>query len=86
MNIQLRLFGACRDLHPEPVLQFTLADGSRIADLRRALPAQFTHADSGRAAALIAASAFASDEELLRDNDPLPADGRVAIMPPVSGG
>ena len=86
MNIQLRLFGACRDLHPQPVVAFALAEGSRIADLRHALPAQLTHADPARAAALIAASAFASDEELLRDSDPVPADGRVAILPPVSGG
>ncbi len=85
-DITLGLYGACRDLHPEPALRLALPDGATVADLRRALPAHFSAASSAKAHALISASAFATDQALLRDTDPLPEDGQLSILPPVSGG
>jgi molybdopterin synthase sulfur carrier subunit len=86
MQIQLDLYGACRDLHSQPSLSITLPQGSLVGALRAALPASFDRADLARATALVASSAFASDSALLRDADVIPADGRLAILPPVSGG
>jgi len=86
MKIELSLYGACRDLHRGPLLQVDLRDGSRVGDLRRVLPEHLGLDDPTRARALIGASAFATDDDVLRDSDPLPPDGRLAILPPVSGG
>ena len=66
-------------------LRFDL-QAQTVADLRRALPAQFDAEHAERARTLLAASAFASDSSLLRDSDPLPADGALSVLPPVSGG
>lgn len=85
-HITLGLYGACRDLHPEPTLQLVMPEGATVGDLRRCLPARFDTAQADRASALVAASAFATDLALLRDSDPLPADGQLSILPPVSGG
>lgn len=85
-RITLSLYGAFRDLASTPMLRFELPQAQRIADLRDALPAQFAAEHAERARALIAVSAFASDTALLRDSDPLPADGALSILPPVSGG
>lgn len=85
-EITLSLYGACRDLHTQSSLRLPMPDSATVADLRQALPAHFPSADAQRVAALLKASAFASDEALLRDADPLPDDGRVSILPPVSGG
>jgi molybdopterin synthase sulfur carrier subunit len=86
MQIQLDLYGACRELHSQPSLALELPESSLVGALRAALPPHFNRADPARAAALVASSAFASDSALLRDADPIPADGRLAILPPVSGG
>lgn len=82
MTIELLLFGAFRDWFGAPSLEIEIADGARIADLRRLLQAQW----SAREAGLLAASAFASETTVLRDADPLPADAPIALLPPVSGG
>ncbi|MCB1553305.1 MAG: hypothetical protein KDJ14_05805 [Xanthomonadales bacterium] len=86
IQIQLDLYGACRDLHSQPSLSLALPQDSLVGALRAALPACFDRADLARATALVASSAFASDSALLRDADVIPADGRLAILPPVSGG
>ena len=85
-TVTVSLFGASRDLHPQPRVQLDLPEDARVGDLRRALPGCFVHAEPTRVAALLAASALASDSTLLRDADALPADGRLALLPPVSGG
>ncbi|MCK7593187.1 MoaD/ThiS family protein [Pseudomarimonas salicorniae] len=86
-TVTLALHGACRELHPQPSIEVELdAPVATVGDLRRALPGCFPDAPAGKVAALLQASAFASDEALLRDGDPLPGDGRLAILPPVSGG
>lgn len=85
-TVTVTLYGACRDLHPEPRVSLGLADTATVADLRRALPACFDGAPAARVASLLAASVFASDSTVLRDADALPADGRLALLPPVSGG
>lgn len=86
MKVELRLFGAFRDYEPASRVALELPDGARIADLRAAVLAYArTHWPTFRPG-LLASSAFASEQAVLRDGDAVPADGRVAVLPPVSGG
>ena len=86
MKIELSLFGALRDLDPDARIVLELPEGARVADLRTALR---VHADAhwpGFGPGLLVKSAFASEQAVLRDSESLPADGRIAVLPPVSGG
>ena len=85
MTVTLALFGAFRDLHSAPTLQLQV-DGREIADLRRSLIAHLESQGKGDKRGLVSVSAFASEQSILRDGDPIPADGQLAILPPVSGG
>jgi molybdopterin synthase sulfur carrier subunit len=85
MKMQVQLFGAFSDLVPERKLELEVA-GMQVADLRRALREQLAQRWPEFRAGLLDYSAFADTERVLRDDEPLPADGMVAILPPVSGG
>lgn len=86
MKVQLSLFGAFRELEPAARIELDVADGADIAQLRAALD-RFARANwPGFRPGLLASSAFASDTAVLRDHDAVPDDGRVAVLPPVSGG
>lgn len=86
MRIELKLFGAYRDFEPAPQIVLEVGEDASVADLRRAL-LDFGGAHwPGFRPGLLACSAFASDTEVLRDDAALPADGRMAVLPPVSGG
>lgn len=84
MKIELSLFGAFREFDALVVLE--LPAGARVADLRAALQAHGEAHWPRFQAALLARSAFASESAVLRDHEPLPDNGRMAILPPVSGG
>lgn len=85
MNVSIALFGAFRDLHGEPVLALDVA-GEKVADVRHALAVHLAQSSAHDRSALIKASAFADETRVLRDNDDIPSDGKLAILPPVSGG
>ena len=86
MNIELRLFGAFRDYEPAALVNLEVADGARVAAVRAALDAHGRARWPGFQPALLQRSALASDEAVLRDHEAVPADGRMAVLPPVSGG
>jgi molybdopterin synthase sulfur carrier subunit len=86
MNIEVKLFGAFRDHQPDARVALELAEGATVADLRRALEAHAAAHWPAFNPKLLAYSAFASDKSVLRETDALPADGRLAVLPPVSGG
>jgi molybdopterin synthase sulfur carrier subunit len=82
----VQLFGPFRDFQPQPFVELDVADGANIAAAREALA---THAAAHWPACtpgLLRSTAFASEVALLRDGDALPADGRIAVIPPVNGG
>lgn len=85
MNIELELFGTLRDLELGDRLCLSVS-GEYVADLRSALvvyaAARWPHISSG----LLNRCAFATASSVLRDSEPLPADGRMVVLPPVSGG
>jgi molybdopterin synthase sulfur carrier subunit len=86
MKIQLGLFGAFREFEPQGHIELEIADGADIAQLRSAFDAFARERWSGFRPGLLASSAFASESAVLRDHEPVPSDGRVAVLPPVSGG
>ena len=84
-RIQVQLFGAFSELVPDRMLQVEV-DGDCVGDLRRAMREHLVlHWPSFRSA-LLDYSAFADEQRVLRDDEALPADGRLAVLPPVSGG
>ncbi len=86
MTVTLRLFGAFREYEPSGRVQLQVPEPATVADLRAALDAfGRTHWPAFRPE-LLRVSAFASASDVLRDAEPLPADGELAILPPVSGG
>lgn len=87
-SVTVQLFGAFRDCDSRPRIELRVPNDARVEDLRRAL-ARFGEAQWGSRfrPALLAASAFASSREILRDGSPLPAgETDFAVLPPVSGG
>jgi molybdopterin synthase sulfur carrier subunit len=81
----VQLFGAFSELVPAREISVPV-EGGQIIDLRRALRALLQERFPQFRAGLVDYSAFADEQRVLRDNDLLPSDGRVAILPPVSGG
>lgn len=86
MTIELSLFGAFRQFEPAARIEFDVPPGSTVGDVRAAISAYAQTHWSGFQPALLKASAFASDQRVLRDAEAVPEDGRMALLPPVSGG
>ncbi len=84
-EIELELFGALRDLEPGDRLCLPVA-GESVADLRAALVQHAASHWPQTGAGLLGSCAFATPTQILRDGQPLPKDGRMAVLPPVSGG
>lgn len=86
MQITLELFGRFRDFHPASTLALDCADATSVDDVRVALVAYGEAHWPGFDAGLVLRSALASREDFLPRGAAIPADGRLAIIPPVSGG
>ena len=86
MKIEISLFGALRECEPDARLQLDLADDAGVAGLRAALAAHAQSHWPAPRAGLLGKCALADERSILRDGDALPVDGRVAVLPPVSGG
>lgn len=85
MDIELELFGALRGLETGDRLVVPVT-GANVADLRAALQAHAGAHWPSTSASMLTSCAFATSSEILRDAQALPADGRMAVLPPVSGG
>ena len=86
MKLQVQLFGPFRDFQSQPLLEIDVADGANVATAREALAAHAAAHWPACTPGLLRSTAFASEHALLRDGDALPADGRIAVIPPVNGG
>lgn len=84
-EMTVQLFGAFSELDAAREIRLQVS-GDRVADLRSALRDLLPTRWPGFRAGLLEYSAFADQQRVLRDQDALPEDGRVAILPPVSGG
>lgn len=81
-EVSVRLFGAFRQGSPQARLSVAVPAAARVADLRQAMHQAL---DTDNARSLLKASAFATDTEVLDDDDALP-EGEISILPPVCGG
>jgi len=86
MKLTVQLFGRFRDFNAAPELSVDLPGVASVADFRHAFGVWAQAHWPPEAPALLQASAIATDSTLLRADSPLPADGRLALLPPVSGG
>ncbi len=86
MKVEVKLFGAFRDHQPDGCVHLELAPGARVDDLRLALEAYASAHWPAFCPKLLKYSAFASEKAVLREADPVPEDGRMAVLPPGSGG
>ena len=86
MKITLQLFGRFREFSAAPEIALDLPGVSTVAEFRAAFDAWAGAHWPGYAPALLKASAIATESTLLRADSPLPAAGRLALLPPVSGG
>ena len=66
----------------ELFLAFAQVQGQCLEALRTLLPQRWPQFRAG----LLDYSVFADQQSVLREHERLPEDGRVAILPPVSGG
>lgn len=85
-HVSVRLFGAFRELAPDAVVELPLPDPGSVAQLRAVLDAHGRAHWPGFRPGLLAVSVFASAERVLREHEPVPRDGELAVLPPVSGG
>jgi len=85
MDIELELFGVLRGLEPGDRLRLPVS-GATVADLRAALATHAVARWSRISPQLLGSCAFATPTNVLRDGEALPADGRMVVLPPVSGG
>jgi molybdopterin synthase sulfur carrier subunit len=86
MMMTVQLFGRFRDFHPDPELLVELPEVRTGADFRSAFDTWALAHWPGYNSSLLKACAIATESVLLHADSALPDDGRVAILPPVSGG
>lgn len=86
MRVSIRLFGVLRQFQAAEVLDLDCPGAATVADVRQAFDAHARAHWPGYAAGLLRASALATEDALLHATSPIPADGRLAVIPPVSGG
>ncbi len=81
MTVTVRLFARARDLAGADRVAVELPPDATAGDLRRQLAARVP-----ALAALLDRSALAVGGEVAEDDQALPADAEIALLPPVSGG
>ena len=81
MKISVQLFAVAKQLANRATVEVELSPEATVAELRKALVAEVPSL-AGMAAQL----RFAVNEEYAPDQAHIPPDGRVACIPPVSGG
>lgn len=86
MLITLQLFGRFRDFSATPEIHLELPGITTAHDFRVAFDVWAQNNWPAYSSSLLKASALATDDTLLHANCPLPENGRLAVLPPVSGG
>ncbi len=81
MIYQVQLFARAREIAAANKVAVELAPRASVRDLRRRLSASCPGLEP-----LIARSSIAVNDEYAQDDDVLPENATVALIPPVSGG
>lgn len=86
MEIEVQLFGRFRDFAVQPVIRIALDGVHTVAEFRRAFEAWACTHWPDYPPGLLQSAAIATESDVLQADNALPTDGRIAILPPVSGG
>jgi molybdopterin converting factor small subunit len=78
MTVFVELYGRLRDAGAESPVELVLKDGATAAEALAALKTKLGGATDG--------AALATETRVLLAQDRLPKEGRLAALPPVSGG
>ena len=81
MTVFVELYGRLRDAGVESPVELQVPDGATAAQALAALKAKL-----GAKGALLEGAALAGEGAVLAAGDPVPAEGRLAALPPVCGG
>lgn len=81
MRVTIKMFAAAQALTGAPEAEVELPPGATVNQLRNALAAAYPQLTT-----LLPRCVFAIDACYATDGDPLPAQGEIACIPPVSGG
>ncbi len=85
MQITLLLFGTFRSFGEQ--LKLSLPKNASVSDIREELLKKIMQLDSSfKNKKLIESSRFATETEVLGDDQPLQNEAMIAIIPPVAGG
>lgn len=83
-EVRIKLFGGFRQFREESSLVLALESANTVAELRSQVARVF--GDDDNALSLLKASAFATDNRVLDDDEEVPFDADLALLPPVCGG
>jgi molybdopterin converting factor small subunit len=86
MKVHITLFGALRDADANGFIELEAPASCTIGALRELLREHLRDHAPHVSAGLVQRSAFASEDEILHNHRTLPESGRLAVLPPVSGG
>ena len=86
MKLTVQLFGRFREFSAAPEIALELPGIATVAEFRAAFDAWAGVHWPGYTPGLLKASAIATESTRLHAGSALPADGRLALLPPVSGG
>ena len=78
MTVFVELYGRLRDAGAESPVELSLKDGATAGEVLAALKAKLGAATEG--------AALATETRVLLSGDKVPQEGRLAALPPVSGG
>lgn len=81
MIVYVQLFAAGRDAVGAATVEVELPEPATVADLRRALGEQYPPLQPTLGQAMVAVN-----HEYANNNQPLPPQAELALIPPVSGG
>jgi molybdopterin converting factor subunit 1 len=81
MMVHVQLFARARDLALVSVAVVDVPAGATVRELKKRLQSQYPMLE-----ALLARSTIAVNDEYAKDDQVLPADATLALIPPVSGG
>ena len=80
MKINVLFFGITTDLMQTSALEFTITEGSTVADFRKQLQTDYPQLSNLNTYAVALNEEYTSGDEVIQQNDTL------AVIPPVSGG
>lgn len=86
MKVCIQLHGAMREAAAGGQIEIEAPTGTTIGELRERLQQHLQEQHSTISPTLVQRSAFAGGDSILHNAQPIPADGQLAILPPVSGG